>query len=223
MALLAGYWIIMTTIPTPGEGRVMLEPGHNLAAWIDSLYLPGKMWQGTWDPEGIMSTFPCIATCLTGMLAGHLLQTGIPAPLKINYLMTAGVMSAVSGYFIGLAFPVNENLWTSSFVLVTSGFAALVLGVFYFLADILGYTRWCRAGVIFGANAIAAYVLGDLLALVFYQLPVNGSTPNEIAVRQMIAAGLPPNLASVLYAGLFVTIVFIPVWLLYKKKIFIKL
>ncbi|ULQ50860.1 acyltransferase family protein [Flavihumibacter fluvii] len=221
--ILLGYWIIMMNIPTPGEGKVLLEPGRNLAAWIDQQYLPGKMWQGTWDPEGIMSTFPCVATCLMGVLAGHLMLSQLQANLKLNYLMCAGVISSVIGYFAGLGFPVNENLWTSSFVLVTAGFAALVFGVFYFLADILGHRQWCRPGVIFGANAISAYVLGDLLALVFYQWPIYGQTINHHVVNGMVSFGLPPNLASWCFALLYVCINFIPLYLLYRKKIFIKL
>jgi predicted acyltransferase len=221
--LLLGYWAVMTLVPTPDEGRVILEPGRNLAAWLDRKFLPGKMWQGTWDPEGIMSTFPSIATCLTGVLAGKLLQLPVSDNLKINYLFLAGVISAILGYFLGLAFPVNENLWTSSFVLVTSGFAALVFGCFYFLADILGYQRWCRPGVIFGVNAITAYVLGDLLALIFYLLPLRGKTLNNHAVDTLVNTGMAPELASLIYALFYVGIIFIPVALLYRKKIFIKL
>ncbi|MBZ5858829.1 acyltransferase family protein [Flavihumibacter profundi] len=223
LLILAGYWIVMTTIPTPGEGMVILEPGRNLAAWVDSKYLPGKMWQGTWDPEGIMSTFPSIATCILGMLAGRLMLAPISNNLKLNYLMTAGVISAITGYFLGLAFPVNENLWTSSFVLVTAGFAALVFGAFYFVSDILGYNDWCIPGVIFGANAITVYFMGDLLSLFFYQLPISGKTPNEHAMDWMVTIGLAPNLASWLYALFYVCINFIPAYILYKKKIFIKL
>jgi len=221
--ILLGYWMIMLGIPTPGEGNVMLLPGNNLAAWIDRQFLPGKMWQGTWDPEGILSTFPSIATCITGMLAGRLLQLPSPGSLKLNYLFTAGVCSLVAGYFLGLVFPVNENLWTSSFVLVTSGAACLVFGVFYFLADECHYTNWCLPGVVFGANAITVYVLGDLFALVFYSMHISGNTVNGYAVNAMLDAGIMPELASWAYALLYVAILFIPAWILYRKKIFIKL
>lgn len=123
-----GYWLAMTLIPTPGQGKVMLEPGVNLAAWIDSKFLPGTMWQGTWDPEGILSTFPSIVSGISGLLAGHLLISNRSRETKVIYLMVIGLTSAAAGYVWGLTFPVNENLWTSSFVLVTSGMAALVLG-----------------------------------------------------------------------------------------------
>ncbi|WP_028668304.1 acyltransferase family protein [Runella zeae] len=221
--ILVGYWLALTLIPTPGVGKVMLEPGVNIVAWVDSQWLPGKMWQGTWDPESILSTFPSIASGITGMLAGRLLQSHFSANEKVNYLMTAGVFSAAAGYFWGLGFPVNENLWTSSFVLVTSGFASLLLGALYFLIDILGKTRGTQFGIIFGANAIAAYVLGDILSLLFYRLKFGTHSLNEHAVNALINIGITPNLASLMYALFFVGINFIPIYILYKRKIFIKL
>ncbi|OIN61236.1 acyltransferase family protein [Arsenicibacter rosenii] len=221
--LLVGYWLALTRIPTPGVGKVMLEPGVNLVAWFDRLYLPGKMWQGTWDPESILSTIPSVVSGLTGMLAGRLMLTPLNPHVKVNYLMTAGLLSAATGYFWGLIFPVNENLWTSSFVMVTSGFAALVLGATYFSVDLMGYVRGTKPGIIFGANAIAVYVTGDLLGVIFYRLPVGGLALNQQFQLTMTTAGLEPKFVSMLYALLFVCLNFIPAWWLYKKKIFVKL
>jgi len=220
---LVAYWLALTLIPTPDVGRVMLEPGTNLVAWFDRQFLPGKMWQGTWDPESILSTFPAAVSGLTGMLAGRLLRTDLPAPVKVNYLMTAGLVSAIAGYFWGLTFPVNENLWTSSFVLVTSGMAALLLGASYFVVDILGYRQGTRVGIIFGANAIAVYVLADLLSLLFYRLPLGGASLNAHAQQLLTGLGLAPSLASMLYGLFFVAINFIPAYLFYRRRIFIRL
>lgn len=222
-AILVLYWLALTTIPTPGMGKVMLEPGVNLAAWVDQQYLPGKMWQGNWDPEGILSTFPSIATTITGMLAGRLMLLPLSPNEKSNYLLTAGFATAALGYFWNLIFPTNENLWTSSFVLVTSGFASMLLGALYFIIDIRGRTKGTAPGIIFGANAIAAYVLADILALLFYIMPIGGDTINHHAVATLSQAGMDPRLASMLYALFFVCINFIPAYLLYKKRIFIKL
>jgi predicted acyltransferase len=221
--ILVGYWLAMTLIPTPGVGKVMLEPGINLAAWIDSQYLPGRMWQGTWDPEGILSTFPAVATAITGMLAGRLMLTNLDKSLKANYLMIAGVLSVAVGYFWGLVFPVNESLWTSSFVLVTSGFAALIWGALYVFLDILENRRYTLLGFVFGANAIAAYVLGDVLALVFYNLKISDLSLNQHATRTLVSWGAEAKLASWLYALFFVGVNFLPVYWLYRKKIFVKL
>lgn len=221
--VLVAYWVAMTTIPTPGVGKVMLEPGVNLAAWIDSLYLPGKMWQGTWDPEGILSTFPAIVTGITGLLAGRLMLCQLSRNEKANYLMTGGLIAATAGYLWGLHFPVNEGIWTSSFVLVTSGLAAMLLGAVYFLVDIKGHTRGTKPSLIFGANAIAVYVLADLLSILFYILPFGPLTLNSHFQVALTSVGIAPKVASMLYAALFVSVVFIPAYLLFRKKIFIKL
>lgn len=223
LGILVAYWLAMTLIPTPGYGTPMLEPGMNLAAWVDQQWLPGKMWQGTWDPEGILSTFPSIVTGITGMLAGRLLLGKSTPNEKVNYLMALGLVSAAVGYLWGLTFPVNENLWTSSFVMVTSGLAALVLGAMYFAVDILGRRRGTQVGVIFGANAITVYVLADILALLFYGLPIGDKTLNEVAVQGMVGVGVAPKLASMVYALFFTAVNFLPAWWLYRKKIFIKL
>jgi predicted acyltransferase len=219
---LIAYWIAMTLIPTPGVGKVMLEPGVNLAAWIDSRFLPGKMWQGTWDPEGILSTLPAIVTGITGLLAGHLLASDRKPTDKVIYLMIFGLISTAAGYVWGLSFPINENLWTSSFVLVTSGIASMILGASYYVVDIRRFGRWTRPGVIFGANAIAVYVLADLFALIFYVLPIGGATLNIHLTNALTDIGVLPNLSSCLFALFFVGINFIPAYFLYKKKIFIK-
>ena len=220
--LLLAYWFIMTGIPYPGEGKVMLEPGKNIAAYIDSLYLPGKMWQVTWDPEGILSIIPTCCTTLIGMMMGKIIRSDIAANLRLNYIMVIGVALSILGYFIGLAFPVNENIWSSSFVLVTAGFACLIFASMYFFFDVLTYSKYATIGVVFGVNAIAAYVLGDLLALVFYNLNIGDTTLNLHFFNHFSQLGVLPELISWIYALLFVSIVSIPCWILYKKKIFLK-
>lgn len=223
IGILVAYWLAMTLIPTPGVGEVMLEPGVNLAAWIDGKFLPGKMWQGTWDPEGILSTFPAIVSGISGLLAGHLLTSARISSDKVIYLMIIGLISAAAGYAWGLIFPVNENLWTSSFVLVTSGIAALILGASYYVVDIRGYTSGTFPGIVFGANAIAVYVLADILALVFYVAPFGEQTLNIHATDALVRSGMGPRLASCIYALCFVCINFIPAYVLYKRKIFIRI
>lgn len=222
-SILVLYWLAMTLIPTPGIGQALLEPGVNLAAWIDSKFLPGRMWQGTWDPEGILSTFPAIVSGISGLLAGQLLLGKKTRADKVIYFMIFGLIATVAGYVWGLAFPVNENLWTSSFVLVSSGMASMVLGAAYYSVDIKGYTIGTKPGIIFGANAIAVYVLADILALIFYRLTIGTDTLNGHGVTLFETIGASPKLASMLYALIFVCINFIPAYLLFKRKIFIKL
>ena len=221
--LLVAYWLALTCIPMPGVNKVMLEPGINIVAWVDSKLLPGRMWRGDWDPESILTTVTSIVSGITGMLAGRLMLSNYSANEKVNYLMTAGVFAALTGFFWGQFFPVNENLWTSSFVLVTSGFAALLFGAFYFLIDIKGKTKGIFPGIVFGANAITVYFLADVWALLFYVSKFGGVTLNTRAVQAMTHAGFDPRLASLLYALFFVCVNFITAWVLYRKKVFIKL
>jgi predicted acyltransferase len=217
------YWVLMTTIPTPGAGVVSLEPGVNLAAWVDSKLLPGAMWQGTWDPEGILSTFPSIVSGITGLLAGSLLLSKRTPQEKVILLMVFGMLGAGAGYVLGLVFPVNKNLWTSSFVLVTSGFAALALGATYFVVDIRRYAAGAMPGIIFGANAIAIYFVSDVISYAFYWIPFGDLALNEHFMIATAALGVYPKLASVFYALVFVVINFGIAYALYRKKIFIKL
>jgi predicted acyltransferase len=221
--ILAGYWLAMTLIPTPGIGKVMLERGVNLAAWIDSKYLPGTMWQGTWDPEGILSTFPAIVSGITGMLAGAVMLSNRTREMKVILLMIAGFFMAIAGYIWGLKFPVNENIWTSSFVFVTSGFAFMALGAFYFLVDMKGFTHGTKPGIIFGANAITVYVLGDVLAGIFYGIKFGGESLNMHFFNVITGIGMGEKFTSMLYALIYVCVVFIPAVILFRKKIFIKL
>ncbi|WP_276371251.1 heparan-alpha-glucosaminide N-acetyltransferase domain-containing protein [Chryseolinea sp. H1M3-3] len=217
------YWLVMTLIPTPGVGYVSLEKGVNLAAWIDSMLLPGRMWQGTWDPEGILSTFPSIVTGITGLLAGHLLLSKRTPYDKSILLMILGFAAVTLGYVWGLTFPVNKNLWSSSFVLVTSGLASLLLGALYYIVDIRHYTTGTKPGIIFGANAIAIYVISDVISIIFYSLPFGAASLNVHFMTGLTAIGVAPKLVSMLYAIIFVCINFSIAYVLYKKKIFIRL
>jgi predicted acyltransferase len=220
---LVAYWLAMTLIPTPGVGKVMLEPGVNLAAWVDSKYLPGTMWQGTWDPEGILSTFPSIVSGITGMLAGVIILSKRAKEVQVIHLMVLGFFMTFAGYLWGLTFPVNENIWTSSFVFVTSGIAYMALGAFHYLVDMKGYTHGTKPGIIFGANAITVYVLGDVLAGIFYGIKIGGASLNMHFFNLFTSIGFGEKFTSMLYAILYVCIIFIPAVILYRKKIFIKL
>jgi predicted acyltransferase len=222
-SILVAYWLAMLFIPTPGYDKPMLEPGINLAAWIDTKFLPGTMWQKTWDPEGILSTFPSFVSGISGMVVGHLLLGKMEKKDKVIYLMIGGFVSIVMGYLWNLHFPCNENIWSSSFVLITSGVAALFLGSLFYLIDILGITRFTEGGLIFGANAITVYFLADIWALFFYELKIGGGSLNEHFVTFFSGIGLSPQFWSMIYALLFVLINFIPALILYRKKIFIKL
>lgn len=217
------YWLAMTLIPTPGYDTAMLEPGINLAAWVDQQWLPGKMWQGTWDPEGILSTLPSIVTGITGMLAGKLLISKRPIEAKVNMLFFWGFIAFVIGIAWNWSFGLNENLWTSSFVLFTSGMAALTLAASIYIIDMKGNKKWAQIGVIYGMNAITVYVLADMMEIIFYGLPIGGESLNTYFFNGFTSIGMAPKVASMLYAIIYVGINFIPALILFKRKIFIKL
>lgn len=221
--LLVGYWLAMILIPTPGQAQPMLEPGVNLAAWIDSKYLPGYMWQETWDPEGLLSTLPAIATGITGLLAGHLILSKLPQERKVIYLFSYGFFAFIIGYFWHYIFPINKNLWTSSFVMVTSGLASMLLAVSMFFVDIKGRTRFTKPGIIFGSNAITVYVLAAVWGQFFYNIKYYGNSLNVHWMELFEYSGWNLKFGSFLFALIFVCFNFIPAWILYRKRIFIKL
>ena len=221
--ILIGYWLAMTLIPTPGYDKAMLEPGINLAAWVDQQWLPGKMWQGNWDPEGILSTFPSFVTTITGMLAGVLLLSKQNQEQKVIQLFVYGFISFVIGIVWNWDFPLNENLWSPSFVMLTSGMASMTLAATIYIVDMKGHQNWANFGIIYGMNAITVYVLGDLLSLIFYGLKIGSLPLNDLFFNAVTSVGVAPKIASMVYSLMYVGINFIPAYILYKRKIFIKL
>lgn len=218
VALLIGYWLLMLFVPIPHIGAGFLEPGKNLAAYIDSILIPGRLWQGTWDPEGLLSTMPAIVTGITGMLAGYLLKISKSIQVKLNYMFLIGFLMILVGYFWDLFFPMNKNLWTSSYVMFTSGWAMLALASSIFVVDVLGYKKATKFGVVYGSNAITIFVLAGMLPFIISS--VLGL--QSMFFDGLVNLGISPKLASFLWAIGYVLILYIPAYILYKKKIFIK-
>ena len=139
-------------------------PGYNLANHLDFQYLPGRKHDTYYDPEGLLSTFPAIATCLLGVFAGLWLQSGRFSPeMKSVGLITAGFILMSAGYLWGFQFPVVKKLWTSSFVLVAGGYSLMLMGVFHHVVDVWGWRRWCQPFVWIGANALTIYLASQIL------------------------------------------------------------
>ncbi|MGB8184903.1 MAG: hypothetical protein WCF37_07750, partial [Pseudolabrys sp.] len=163
VALLGGYWALMTFVPVPGIGPGSFSRDANLADWIDAHYLPGRLWDKTRDPEGLLSTMPAIGTCLLGVLAGLLLKDRRLTPTqKSIWLISSGVAMIFAGYLWGLQFPVIKLIWTSSFVLVTGGYSAVLLGVMHQMIDVWRWKAWATIFVWIGANAIALYFINGV-------------------------------------------------------------
>ena len=228
---LVGYCFFMMTTPTPGnKGKVMLEPGNNLASYIDSKVMPvGQFYHNSalpdgsiaWDPEGPFSTIPALATCLIGIFVGLLLRNpNKTQERKVIILFFSGFLLLVGGYFWGLGFPINKPIWSSSYVLLSAGFACMILAACVYFIDMLGYKKMMYPAVVFGSNAITIYCLSCILAcLVFYGGVLNLNVKTMLAITN---AGGSEELASLCYALCFVAVNFIPAWLLYYFKIFLR-
>ncbi len=221
---LVGYWLAMVLIPVPGVGFANLEPGTNLAAWLDELLVPGRMYRGTWDPEGFLSTFPAIVSGFTGVLTGYWLRTSRSTQDKIIGMMVAGVLACLVGYLWHQFFPVNKNLWSSSYVLVSSGMALLLLGTLYWFVDVKNYRSWTPFFVAFGMNAITAFVIHGVFIDAF-MVPVNasGEVLKTVSYQGLVQLGLTANFASLLWALGYLLLCFIPIWMMYRRNVIVKI
>lgn len=223
VAILLSYWILMAYIPVPGIGMPDLSiPEKNWAHYIDNKLLPGVLWQKTWDPEGLLSTFPSIATGIIGMLVGRLILDIKEPYEKMTTLFLYGFAMLVIGGIWKWFFPINKNIWTSSYVMVMAGMATLTLASFIYIVDFKGIAKWTTLGRVFGANSISAYVLAGILTIVFYSNELLGISLSESFMNAMSGIGMAPKLASFIYAIIYMLIIYIPAYILYKKKIFIK-
>lgn len=219
-SILVLYYIVMMFVPVPGVGVPMLEPGPegNIAHWIDSFITPGRLYRETWDPEGVFSTFPAIVTGITGMLVGTLILSDKSQEKKIIWLFFLGFLAFVVGGIWDWFFPINKRLWTSSYVMYTSGVASMTLATSLFFVDMLGYKKWTKMAIVFGANAITVYVLSGVFIRIFIF-----TGWKETIFNSLVSVGFEPRLASFIFAVLFTLLCYIPIYFMYKKKIFIKL
>ncbi|MGF7138718.1 acyltransferase family protein [Roseimarinus sediminis] len=219
--ILLAYLLLMVYVPVPGEQEAVLTAEMNWAAWVDAQCLPGKKYFGNWDPEGLLSTFPAIVTTLFGMFAAQIIQKTKSEIEMIKSMGIYGNILLFAGIVVSAFFPLNKNIWSSSFVLLTAGLAAVLWSVLIFIVDVNRWQRWAFPGIVFGANAITAYVLHYLLFYPLGRLKIGGASLQshfmEVAVSLM-----PANLASLLWALFFTFLCFLPVWLMYRKKIFLK-
>jgi len=224
VAGLVGYWLVMAYLPVPGIGAPDLSmPEKNWAHYLDSILLPGVMWQKTWDPEGLLSTIPSICTGIFGILAGRILLKPAEIHQKLVRLFVMGFALLALGDLWQWFFPFNKNIWSSSFAALLAGMATLALATMVYLVDVLGWRKWIFPGQVFGSNAITAYVLSGILTVVFYNDQIIDKGLNGQFMSAGTALGLPAELSSLLYALLYTGIIFLPVWALFRKKIFIKL
>jgi predicted acyltransferase len=231
VGLLASYWLLIKLIPVPGFGAGFLEPTGNLAWYIDSNLLAGHTWSGApvpgFDPEGILSTLPAIATTLFGVLTGHWLRTEHSKEEKTAWMFVVGVLMLFLGTILDMWLPINKNLWTSSYSIFMAGWALVCLAVFYWFIDVKGHTRWAKIFVIYGMNAIAVYVMAGLIGKFMYLIKWTQADGTAITVKGYIYQTFfvpfaSPINASLAYAIGFVLLLYLIAWVLWKKRWFIK-
>jgi predicted acyltransferase len=247
--LLLGYWALLAWVPFPdvrpipgGTAVITKEAGFtnvsqlnlastnmlrgsyiqgvNLTAYLDQKYLPGRKYDGTYDPEGILSTMPAVVTCLLGIFAGLLLKNEVVGDQrKVIYLLAGGAAGALLGFVWGWEFPVIKKIWTSSYVLVAGGFSAILLGIFYWVVDVRKYRKWCQPFVWIGMNSITVYLVNNFTGGFVSRLArrVAGGDVQHF-FDEHVARGSGSLVISI--TGLLLAIWF--VYFLYRRKIFLR-
>jgi predicted acyltransferase len=228
IACLAAYWVLMRYVPVPGFGIPtrdipLLDPDRNLVAWLDRKLLMGHLYEGTRDPEGLISTIPAIATSLLGLLTGKWLRTQYAPGVKTLGMIGAGVAAITAGKIMDMWFPINKKLWASSYVVFTAGLALICLAVCYWIVDVRRHRGWTWPILVFGTNAIAAYIFSETLAIALYGLSVGGNTLMGHIYASVFAPLATPANASLLYALSYVMLCWIVMAVLYRKGIFLKI
>ena len=233
--LLFGYWFAMTLIPVPGENQIgaLLLNTHdrNLAAWLDRAILgTNHTWSGsvTFDPEGPMSTIPAIATSMLGVIAGRwIVQKEKPLLERISGMFALGAIGMMVGLMWNWAFPINKNLWTSSYVMFTAGMACVAIATIMWIVDYCNVKWWTKPFVIYGVNPIVAFVGSGVLARLIYTLWHVNYQGHSVAIQDAIyqilfLPWLPPRVASLAFAVSFVLLWYGILTVLYRRNIILK-
>ncbi|MDD4189782.1 MAG: DUF5009 domain-containing protein [Mangrovibacterium sp.] len=209
--ILIGYWAAVMFIPVPGHGPGVLTPEGCLTTWLDQKMIPGKLGLGLYDRQGVLSTFTALASTLIGVLAGHWLRSKKTANQKVAGFVLAGVITLTAGRIWGQYFFISRNVWTSSFVLYSAGWCLLLFALFYWIIDVRGYKGWTFFFVVVGMNAITIWVGQRLIDFEFTAHALFNGFSRYLG----IVAPIFLVLSTLLVKWLFL-------WVLYKKKIFLK-
>jgi predicted acyltransferase len=233
------YWALMTLIPVPGVGYASLEPATNLGAWLDRLLLSGHLWagatdpsgmfpKGSWDPEGLLSTLPAISTGIFGVLTGHyLMKSKDDKTTQTVKMFVVGNFALLISMFWDMWFPINKKIWTSSYVIYCGGLALIFLAMCIYLIDIKGIKWWTKPFLVYGMNAITVYFLSGIVARLLNLIKVTGADGIEVNLKTylyniLFTSWLSPINASLAWAVFYVLFWLGLMWILYAKKIFIK-
>jgi predicted acyltransferase len=233
VACLFGYWALLRFVPVPGlgvpgRGIPFMDPNQNLAAWLDRKLFMGHLFETTRDPEGILSTIPAIATTLLGVLTGHWLRSRTTPATKAIVMLIFGILGLIAGEIWNIWFPINKNLWTSSFAVFTGGFALVFLAILHWLLEIKRWRgAWTIPILVFGMNAIAGFVADSFVYGPGYSFTVKRANGvalswHDAAQAKLVSLGASPPNASLVYSLVAVLFCWILLWFLWRKRIFLK-
>ena len=227
-ALTIVYWVVMTQIPNPAGVAGDLSPSGNWGAYIDRAVFGSHVWVSskTWDPEGLLSTIPAIATTLLGIVAGLWLGANEAPERKVTGLLAGGIAAIAIGYAWHPAFPINKNLWTSAYVFFTAGAASVLLAIGYWIIDVRQVRGWTKPFVILGTNAITLFVASGLLVktLALFRVDVDGTAvplPRYIYTHGFLPLASPKN-ASLMYALANLLVLFALLAWMYRRRLFLR-
>ncbi len=215
-AILIGYWLLLLLFPAHdlGSSDPFSQTG-NLASYIDRLIMPGRLYLGNHDPEGIFSTIPAIATALLGMFTGEFMMSEYLADKKLKkvlWLVLAAIAFMIIGKVWNIAFPINKNIWSSSFVCWVGGLSMLLFAVFYIIIDVWNFRKWAFFFVVIGMNPITIYLARRI---------INFNSASNFFFGGLIKV-LPETWTPFIEGIAVTTIGWVFLYFLYKKKIFLK-
>jgi predicted acyltransferase len=227
ISLLTGYWLLMALVPVPGYGAGNLDVERNFAHYIDRIVLGSHNYLNTktWDPEGIVSTLPAIATVLFGIMAGQILRLPRTLSQRATWLLSAGILLIAAGYICNIWLPINKKLWTSSFSLFMAGLDFTLFALMMWLVDIRGYVRAVKPLVIMGMNAIAVYMASELLEEVFDAIHLSSGSQTVTLhawLYGLFAAVASPINASLLFAVAYVLLMYGIAYVMYRRQWFLR-
>ncbi|MGI8966405.1 MAG: acyltransferase family protein, partial [Limisphaerales bacterium] len=227
--LLASYWAMMKLIPVPGFGAGILDLRGNFSEFVDTIVFNGHVFRDstTYDPEGIISTLPAIATVLLGIMAGHLLRSKKSAEEKTVWLFVAGNTLLFAGQLMNFWLPINKRIWTSSYSVFMAGLAMNVFAIYYWFIDVKGYRSWAKPFAIYGMNAITVFVLSGILGRLSLEIKMTGASGEKIPLKvflydHLFAHLASPKNSSLLWAIGYVLVMYLVAYFMYRKKWFIK-
>lgn len=225
--ILIGYWYFITQIHLPGFSGDQLSITNNWVGYVDKMIFSPVHLYRNFDPEGLLSTLPALATTLSGLIVGSFLLTEISKKRQCALMIISGCIFLLLAWVWSYSFPINKNLWTSTFVLWTSGVSLIVFALCFYIVDVCGYSKWAVPFKIFGMNALFIFIFHVLLLKVqsIFNLPISDGTFDNarVAISDYLFGNFSQENAGLLYALVFLFLNFLVAAFLYRRKIFFKI